>query len=79
MREEDLKTRFSIVYLILCLDGIEKKLVFDKCAIFFLDKDDFVDPSEVGEDVVDTVMIILDRKRANKKNLRRTVFQHKLL
>jgi hypothetical protein len=62
MRKEDFKTRFSIIYLILGLNGIQKQLEFYKCTIFFLDEDDFGDSTEIREDIVNTIVIILDRK-----------------
>ena len=78
MRKENFKAGFSVIYLILCLNGIQKKLEFYKCAIFFLDKDNFSDPPEIRKDIVNTIVVILHREWANKKNLRWAVFQHKL-
>lgn len=62
MRKENFKAGFSIIYLILCLNGIQKKLEFYKCAIFFLDKDNFSDPPEIRKDIVNTIVVILHRE-----------------
>lgn len=59
MRVEHLEVGLGIVDLILGLDGIEQVFVLYQCAVLLLDEDDLADPSEVGEDVVDAVMVIV--------------------
>lgn len=62
MRVEHLEVRLCVVYLILGLDGVEQVFVLYKCAVFLLDEDYLADPSEIGEDVVDAVMVVVLRQ-----------------
>lgn len=66
MRVEHLEVRLCVVYLILGLDGVEQVFVLDQCAVFLLDEDYLADPSEVREDVVDAVMVVVLRQRASE-------------
>ena len=79
MRVENLKVWLSVVDFVLCLDGIEESLELDQCATFLFDVDDLANPTEVGENVVEAVMVVVLRERADEEDLRRRVFEEKLL
>lgn len=79
MRVENLEVGLGIVDLVLGLDGIEQVFVLNQCAVFLLDEDDLADPSEVGEDVVDAVMVVVLGQGPSEQHLRRAIFQQKLL
>lgn len=72
------KIGFGVVDLIFCLDGTDKSLEFDEGTAFFFDEDDFGDFTEVGEDVIEAIMIILFWKRADEEYFGWTIFLHKL-
>ena len=75
---EDFEVWLCIVYLIFCLDCIEKSLKLNQSTVFLLDEDDFGDSSKIGEDVVETIMVILFRQWSGEKYFRGTILLHEL-
>ena len=78
MRIENLEIGFCIVNLIFSLNRIKKSFKLDKRTVFFLDEDNFGHLSEVGKNVVKTVVVVMLRKRSGKENLWWRILLHKL-
>ena len=58
---ENFEVGLGIVDLIFCLNCIDEGLEFNQSTVLFLDKDNFSNSSKIGEDIVETIMIILLR------------------
>lgn len=59
MGVEYLKNSLSIIDFILGLYRVDQRVIFYKRTEFLFDEDDFVDPAEIREDVVDAIVVIL--------------------
>lgn len=79
MGVEHFEVRLCIVNLILSLNSIQKRLKLNEGTIFFFDENNLTHPSEVAENVVQTVMIVLLRQGSDEQYFRRTVLLQKLL
>ena len=75
---EDFEVGFCIVYFIFGLNCIQECLELNQSTVFFLDEDDFGNSSKIGEDIVETIMVILFRKWPCKKHFRWTILLHEL-
>lgn len=71
--------RLGIVDLVLGLDGTDLGLELDQGRIFVTYEDDLAHSPEVGEDVVETVVVVLLRQGSNEKHPRGTIFLQELL
>ena len=66
MGVEHFEVRLCIVNLILSLNSIQKRLKLNEGTIFFFDENNLTHPSEVAENVVQTVMIVLLRQGSDE-------------
>lgn len=65
---EHLEDHLGVVEFILGLDSVKQSLKLNKSTVLFLDEDDLADPAEVGEDVVDAVVIVVIGQRAYEEH-----------
>jgi hypothetical protein len=76
---EDFEVGFGVVDFVFGLDGVEEGLEFDEGAAFLLDVDDLGDSAEVGEDVVEDVVVVVLGEGADEEDLGGGVLEEKLL